>query len=641
MVAREIDRLFTYAFEDVLEIGQVVSVPFRNTDLLGIVCARNTTFTGQAKPISHVFPYVLKLEFLSFIQNCARYNMLPVGQVVKMCLPFSAKDLSIKEGKETGIKQEGIFQSAQLSEKQEEAAQALLRETFHVSVLDGVTGSGKTEVYLKAIHQAFEKGLQSLILLPEIGLTAQWIERFERRFGFTPLVWHSSVSKAKKRDIWRYIAHGRAGVVVGARSALFLPFQKLGMIVVDEEHDNSFKQDEQGCYQGRDMAVLRAKYENIPITLSSATPSLETVHNMRQKKYEHVMLLERFGEAQMPTLQIVDLKTAPVGQWITKELDQAIRERLEKKQQILLFLNRRGYAPLTLCRTCGHRFMCPGCDAWLVEHRMHTALVCHHCGFQQKIPSNCPSCAATAEHLMPCGPGVERITEHVLNTYPDARALAITSDLMSTPEEMFAAIAMVEAGAVDILIGTQMLAKGHHFKNLTLVGVIDGDMGLSGGDLRANERTFQLLHQVGGRAGREAEPGHVIIQTHATQAPLMQALLTAQRDAFFDMELAEREADHMPPWSRLVAVVLSSLHEETVKNAARTLARTYQPHEGVTLLGPAVAPIAKIRGRYRWRFLLRADKNVNIQSIVHDWTARTPLPGTVRLNVDVDPYYFM
>src|SRR5262252_5173871 len=513
---------------------------------------------------------------------------------------------------------------------------------FAVSVLDGVTGSGKTETYFAAIAAALAAGRQVLVLLPEIALGAQWLERFRDRFGALPAQWHSDIGQAERRDTWRAVAAGRTRVVVGARSALFLPFPELGLIIVDEEHDPSYKQEDGVCYQARDMAVLRASLADVPIILVSATPSLETVVNVARDRYQRVALPRRHAAAELPTVQLVDMRRERIesGRFLAPPLVAELAATFAAGEQALLFLNRRGYAPLTLCRACGHRFQCPSCTAWLVEHRFTGRLLCHHCGHAEALPPCCPECL-TAGALVPCGPGVERLLEEVTERFPRVRAALMVSDLLPGPRAAAELARAMTEQRYDVLIGTQIVAKGHHFPMLTLVGVVDADLGLTGGDLRAAERTYQLLHQVGGRAGRAERKGRVLIQTWMPDQPVMKALALGDRDRFLEAEAAARRHAGLPPFGRLAALIVSAGDGESVDFAARALARAAPQLPGVTVLGPAPAPLAVLRGRHRRRFLVKAGREVNLQAVLRGWLARVRIGGSVRLQVDIDPYSFL
>ena len=513
---------------------------------------------------------------------------------------------------------------------------------FKVTVLDGVTGSGKTETYFAALAAALAAGRQVLVLLPEIALGAQWLERFRGRFGALPAQWHSDIGEAERRDTWRAVITGRARVVVGARSALFLPFPELGLIIVDEEHDPSYQQEDGVIYQARDMAVLRASLAQIPIVLVSATLSLETVVNVARHRYERVALPRRHAAAELPAVRLVDMRRERIeaGRFLAPPLVAELAATFEAGEQALLFLNRRGYAPLTLCRACGHRFQCPSCTAWLVEHRFTGRLLCHHCGHAEVVPACCPECLA-AGALVPCGPGVERLLEEVKSRFPAARAALMVSDLLSGPRAAAELAQAMTERRYDVLIGTQVVAKGHHFPMLTLVGVVDADLGLAGGDLRAAERTYQLLHQVGGRAGRAEHKGRVLIQTWMPDQPVMKALALGDRDRFLEAEAAARRGAGLPPFGRLAALIVSAADDESTDFAARALARSAPQLPGVTVLGPAPAPLAVLRGRHRRRFLVKAGREVNLQAALRGWLSRVRVRGSVRLQVDIDPYSFL
>jgi primosomal protein N' (replication factor Y) len=529
-----------------------------------------------------------------------------------------------------------------LSPEQQAAADALsAQQGFTVTLLDGVTGSGKTEVYFEAIAAALKAGRQALVLLPEIALSAQWLDRFSARFGAPPFVWHSDVKGRLRRAAWRAAALGTAKVVVGARSALFLPFRDLGLIIADEEHDQAYKQEEGVIYHARDMAVVRARLSDIPVILASATPSLESMNNVQQGRYRLLHLPNRHAGASLPGVLVVDLRrhAPPRGRWIAPPLVQAIRETLAQGEQAMLFLNRRGYAPLTLCRTCGHRLQCPNCSAWLVEHRSQGKLICHHCGHRLKPPDSCPACGVEA-NLAACGPGVERLAEEVENLFPDARLAQMTSDTVAGPEAAADLVRRMAAREIDLLIGTQIMAKGHHFPRLTMVGVVDADLGLSGGDLRAAEKSFQMLSQVAGRAGREELPGRVVLQTYQPDHPVMLALASGDRDRFLEAEAQERQQVGMPPFGRLAAIIVSAPDGAAADRAARELARLAPRSEGIEVLGPAPAPMSLLRGRHRRRLLLKTRRDIAVQKVLHAWLQSFKPSRDVRLQIDVDPYSF-
>jgi primosomal protein N' (replication factor Y) len=514
---------------------------------------------------------------------------------------------------------------------------------YSVTLLDGVTGSGKTEVYFEAVADAIRGGRQSLILMPEIALTAQFLDRFAARFGQKPAEWHSQLTPRRRARTWRAVANGEVSVVVGARSALFLPYADLGLIVVDEEHDPAYKQEDGVRYHARDMAVVRGHIAKIPVVLASATPSLETEVNARRGRYARLALPERFSGQRLPTIEAIDLRREPPPprHFISPVLAGAVKISLERNEQALLFLNRRGYAPLTLCRACGFRFSCPNCDAWLVDHRFRRQLVCHHCGFAMPHPAACPQCLAV-NSFVPIGPGVERLEEEVHELFPGARVLVLSSDLVASVERMREEFADVAAGRFDIVIGTQLVAKGHHFPMLNLVGVIDADLGLANGDPRAAERTFQLLHQVIGRAGREAGASYGYLQTHQPEHPVIRALIAQDRDAFYDAEIAQRERAQYPPFGRLASIVVSGPDRHDTESFARAIARAAPVRDEVRVLGPAEAPLALVRGRHRLRLLAKSPRAFDLSAYLREWLAEGPKPkGSIKLEIDVDPQSFL
>jgi primosomal protein N' (replication factor Y) (superfamily II helicase) len=539
------------------------------------------------------------------------------------------------------------FAAPELSPAQAEAAGALRTKIadggYSVTLIDGVTGSGKTAVYFEAIAEMIRRRRQTLVLVPEIALTAQFLDRFAERFGVRPAEWHSGLSPRLRARTWAAAASGDVRVVVGARSALFLPYADLGLLVVDEEHDPAYKQEDGVRYHARDMAVVRAHIAKIPIVLASATPSVETEVNVRRGRYERLSLPERFGGQDLPVIEAIDLRreAPPRGRFIAPRLAEAIQTTLARGDQALLFLNRRGYAPLTLCRACGFRLQCPHCDAWLVDHRFRHRLVCHHCGFAMPPPAACPKCEAK-DSFVACGPGVERLEEELAALFPQKRILVLSSDLVATVERLREELAEIEQGGVDLVVGTQLIAKGHHFPRLNLVGIVDADLGLGSGDPRAAEKSFQLLHQVLGRAGREAGRGRGLIQTHQPDHPVMRALVAADREAFYAAEIAAREKSGYPPFGRLAALVVSGPTRAAAEGFARKLVTAAPASEHVRVLGPAEAPIAVIRGRHRFRLLVKSPRHFDLSGHLRAWLAAAPKqPGGVRLEVDVDPQSFL
>ncbi|PHP68453.1 primosomal protein N' [Zhengella mangrovi] len=514
---------------------------------------------------------------------------------------------------------------------------------YSVTLLDGVTGSGKTEVYFEAVAAALEAGRQVLILLPEIALTQAFLERFHDRFGARPAEWHSDMAPRAREKVWRQVAEGRVRVVAGARSALFLPFRELGLIIVDEEHDPAYKQEDRVFYNARDMAVVRGHIGGFPVVLASATPSVESRVNADQGRYRHVTLPVRFADAALPDLKAVDMRRHPParGGFLSPVLLTAMERTLEAGEQSLLFLNRRGYAPLTLCRVCGHRFQCPDCSSWLVEHRFRGQIMCHHCGYHEPKPEACPECG-TLDHLVACGPGIERIAEEAASHFPDARIIVLSSDLMGGVKRLRLELEAIAEGEADIVVGTQLVAKGHNFPGMTLVGVVDADIGLTNGDPRAAERTFQLLSQVTGRAGRTGKKSLGLIQTYQPDHPVMRAIVSGDREAFYAREIAEREKAGLPPFGRLAGIIVSAPTAGEAMGHARGLRSAAPPAPGILLLGPAEAPLALIRGRHRVRLLVHGDRRADLQGFIRALLKAGPKErGQIRVQVDIDPQSFL
>lgn len=512
---------------------------------------------------------------------------------------------------------------------------------FQPFLLDGVTGSGKTEVYFEAVAQCLRRGEQVLIMLPEIALTEPMLRRFAGRFGAPPVAWHSGLKQSERRAAWRAVADGAASVTVGARSALMLPYARLGLIIVDEAHEASFKQHDGVHYHARDVAVMRAQFADIPVILASATPAIESRAQVEAGRYREIRLPARF-KAALPAISAIDMRTDPPerGRWLAPGLVDALAARLERGEQSLLFLNRRGYAPLTLCRTCGHRIECPECSAWLVEHRLTRRLACHHCGHAMPVPRACPECDAE-DALVACGPGVERIADEVALLFAQARTAIVTSDTLWSPARAAEFVEAMEAGMIDIVVGTQLVTKGYHFPNLTLVGVVDADIGMAGGDLRASERSFQQIVQVAGRAGRADKPGEVLIQTRAPHAPVMAALLSGDAAAFYEAETEARRAAAMPPFGRLAAIIVSSEDARAAEAAAQAIRAAAPDDARMAVWGPVAAPLAMLRGRHRFRLLIHAGRAFPLQEALRRWLGPIAFSAKVRVTVDVDPYSFV
>ncbi len=641
LITAGINFPLTYLGQAGLCVGQLVEIPFRNKRIVGVIAQSGKVhaYEGALKEIQTILPYQMTPNFLTFIENAAQYTMISVGCVLKMCITLKL-DAILKQDT-IPLLPTYVFKEIALNADQQIAFEAITQTLsyFNVYALDGVTGAGKTEVYFASIQAVLNAGKKVLVLFPEIALTQAIVARFTATFGAPPFIWHSDITPAHKRKIWKIIQQPGSAVILGARSALFLPIQNLGLIVVDEEHDTSYKQDEQGAYNARDMAIWRAKHESFPIVLASATPSLETYANIKNGRYHHLKLKERYGTAEMPTVHIIDRKQYP-NTIITQPICDAINERLTAGEQSLLFLNRRGFSTLLTCFGCGHHWQCPGCHVDLTVHRNRQIILCHYCGFETKRPEECPACNGTV--IKDVGLGIEKVEEKVKQLFPDARILLVSSDTLTHPETSRAMFQSIEDGHIDIIIGTQVLAKGHHFPKLTCVGVLDADRGLYQLDLRAAEKVFQLLSQVGGRAGRMAkQKGVVMVQTREPEHPLYKALQRHDRDAFYEAELVEREMLSMPPFARLISITLSSLHENRVADVCRQLARVIPLTDTIDVLGPSPSPLYRLRSRYRMHFLIRGNRQQNLQAFTKEWLSGIKIPADVTIHIDVDPLNFL
>jgi primosomal protein N' (replication factor Y) len=673
-----------------LEEGDVVQVPLANREVAGVVWGMREGQGSNLKKVTGVIDAPnLSPKMRKFLDWLAWYTLAPKGSALAMGLKIPDADrqevarvgvrmagalpkrmtparqkvidvagdgvvrlkselahaAGVSNGVVDGLIDEGTLEAVALlaepvaempdagfgqtglSDGQRDAADEIVASMGEahppVILLEGVTGSGKTEVYFEAVAEAVRTGRQALILMPEIALTAQFLDRFAARFGVKPATWHSGITGRRRERLYTGIASGEVKVVAGARSALFLPYADLGLIVVDEEHETAYKQEDGVHYHARDMAVVRGKIENAPVVLASATPSIESRVNVERGRYRHVRLPERFGGRSMPQIRAVDLRREqiPKGRWLSPTLVMSVEDTVARGEQALLFLNRRGYAPLTLCRSCAHRYECPNCSSWLVEHRFRRSLVCHHCGHVERTPQACVECGSV-DSLVPCGPGVERIAEEAAALFPDKRCIVLSSDFPG---------------------GTERLrAKGHNFPLMTLVGVLDADIGLTSGDPRAAERTFQMLQQVTGRAGRFEKPGRALVQTWQPDHPVIAALVSGDAERFYEEETRVREMAGLPPFGRLASLIVSAVEREAAEAHARAMALVAEPPPGVTVLGPAEAPLALIRGRYRYRLLVKTEREVDLQAYLRGWMARCPkIRGNTRVSIDVDPQSFL
>ncbi len=640
--------IFDYAVPDHLDvvIGDFVLVSFRKKEVVGIVWSFVKTEIHLAKLKKIINKYNLPTltdKHLRFIKFIADYTMSCYGAVLKMMMPLQSSFAFTSD--QNNEKKELKYISPNFSDKQQQVIDCLTSNInigYSVNLLDGVTGSGKTEVYFAIIDELLQKqDKQVLVLLPEIMLTNQLIQRFESRFGFIPAKWHSHMTPAQKKKLWLNILVGKEKLVIGARSALFLPYCNLALVIVDEEHDMSYKQEDGVIYNARDAAVACGYIYKFPVILSSATPSIETLANVKLGKYNHLTLPTRFGVESLPNIEVIDMRQEKLAKntWISSKLLRAINSALQKQKQVMLFLNRRGYAPITLCRACGHKFHCHSCSAYLVSHADSDTLACHHCGFVLKQSNKCISCDQE-ESLIKCGPGVERIAEEIKNLIPLARVLIITKDTVIDEESAQEIIASILAKKVDIVIGTQMISKGHDFPDIEVVGIIDADLGLMSADLRSAEKTYQLLTQMSGRAGRR-EQGRALIQTYYPDNQLLNSLLKNDRDQFTNHELQNRKILNMPPFGKLSAIILSGMQEEKLRIFANEMLKKAPVSQGVTVLGPVKAPLAKIRKRYRYRFLVKSKLDIKVQKFISYWLDQLQIPSNIRIKIDIDPYNFL
>ncbi|MDF2964793.1 MAG: priA [Rickettsiaceae bacterium] len=627
-----------------INIGDLVKVNLRKKELLGVVVATlplNENLSYDLKPINEkLYISNIATSYLSFLDKFANYNMVPMGAVWKLALPIEIF-LKRKELKPLiqKIDQNG-FSLPTLSSEQEASYQNI-KNNSGVTLLKGITGSGKTEIYFHLAADALREGKQVLIMLPEIALSTQMINRFKSRFNFEPVVWNSAIKVSQKRNILLGLMRGDVKLVIGSRSSLLLPYKNLSLIIIDEEHDASYKQDEGIVYNARDMAILRGFMEKFPILLCSATPSIETYVNAHDKKYNFVELNSRYGVDSLPEIKAIDLLKEQLEQdrWISPSLKLAITQTLAKNYQVLIFLNRRGYAPLMLCKCCGYRYSCPSCSAWLVYHKSKSRLECHHCGQVSAMKKICPSCREETNWIA-CGPGVERIADEVELLFPNHRIQVVTKDTIQKPEQAKEILNKIEQHQVDIIIGTQIITKGYHFPSLNLVGVIDGDFGLNGGDLKASERTYQLLNQVSGRAGRVKERGVVYIQTYHPDSIILKALKENDENKFFSYEISSRKATSMPPFARMAAILISGKDESKTLSLAMKIVNLAPINDNLKVLGPAPSLMYKLKNKYRYRILVSCDKKYNLQDVIRRWLDQIKLPSWSSIKIDIDPYSF-
>lgn len=641
-VVGSFNQILVYNHTCALEEGTIVRVPLQNRTVLGVVLPDVVEVHVELKDIAEVYPYQLTTEQMKFLNWMSAYTLIPRGMILKMILGektvFSVKKPKNIQNDELKSGLEVDFREIILNEEQQKTFEAIQQCEGRPFLLQGVTGSGKTEVYLKKAKQIFDSGRQVLIMFPEIALTNQIVLKIKRYLGVEPYIWTSNAGTRIRRDIWLKAISGEPCIIIGTRSALFIPFKNLGLIVMDEEHDSCYKQEEGPLYNARDMAVVLASIVKISIILSSATPSIESFVNAQSNKYGFYSIKNRYGVSKLPAMHLIDMTQNKFDGYISPPLYFAIHDRLARHEQSLIYLNRRGYAPITLCSKCGEKIACLNCSSWLVYHKNEDRLVCHYCGYKTPVPKKCQYCSAE-NSFIPFGPGVERIHEEIMRKFPEARIVLASSDTFASEKNMLDILSKINNNEVDIIIGTQILTKGHHFPNITLVGVVDGDLGLYGADLRASERTHQLIIQAAGRAGREEKPGEILIQTFKSNHPLFQALLSWNSEEFIDLEIENRKKFNLPPFSKFASLIISSTNDKLAEKISKILKDSCP--KNITIFGPAPAPMFILRGRSRWRILLKSPKKNALNSEISNWLSKIKCPPSVRIQIDIDPISFL
>ena len=637
---------FTYESSNLdLKIGDYVIVPFGKSKITGVVWNefeqdKKKKYLIKKVIQKHKIPS-LKNNTIKFLNWFSEYNMVPKGMALKLLLlssnvveKFPEKNYLIYKGR---LKDNNI----KLSQKQKQSLKKMniSNEKFRVHVLQGTTGSGKTMVYFEALKQLIIKGFQGLIMLPEIGLTGQFEKKFIEYFGFNPAIWHSGVTKKNKEIIWSGVANGEIRVVIGARSSLFLPFKKLGLVIVDEEHDQSYKQDEGVRYNARDMAISRTSFENVPINLITAVPSIETYDNIKKGKYTISRLNERFKNASMPNYEIINLNQTKLEpqSWLSKEIIEKVNLHLEKRNQILFFLNRRGFSPYVLCKKCLINYSCPNCSINLVFHKYKKNLLCHYCGYKTQLYRNCQK-EGNCDFVF-SGPGVERIAEEVKNIFPSKKSVIFSSDTMNKKKSSIILEKIIN-NEIQILIGTQLISKGFHFPNLNCIVVVDIDLSSQGHDLRGAEKNLQLYHQLSGRAGRTGKPATVYFQTYNLNTKMISDITNKNPDIFLDKELELRKSNNLPPFQRFVALIITGNDEKILEKEAIRFKNFIQSAVYGKVLGPVNAPIFRLKKKFRVRLLIRGKKSLKVQSSLSNVISKFKFISGIKLTVDVDPINF-
>ncbi len=659
-VLRDAPGIYTYQFDQKLDIGQIVSIDFRNKEELGIVLdSKDSAFSGKIKKIKSVFPYKILNEYIKFAKFVAEYNILNLGSVFKLIVPFSADELLFPE-RNSQKNNELKTISLELNVDQKRAVNEISKyvSEFKTILLHGVTGSGKTEVFLEIVKNIMKKNegarcdkidkditssalsssAQILILVPEIALSMGLAKKISERLGCEVFLWHNSISIVKKRKIWKKAIEGEKLIIVGARSALFIPFSNLKLVVIDEEHDNSFKQNEKVIYNARDMAVYLGYCLNIPVILSSATPSVESYNNALSGKYIYVRLENRyFKMISPPKIKLIDLKKENLNICLTKSTIDEIKNCIEEKNQALIFVNRRGHTPKILCRSCGKKIICPGCSTWLCYHAVLNEFICHYCGFRTSPKKQCPKCKE--ETLIGIGTGIEKIYEECLQQFPEAKIMMLSSDTINTNRKISQAIEKIQNKEVDIIIGTQIIAKGHNFGGLKLVVIPVFDSMLYGEDFRLTEKAFQMLYQVSGRAGRSSESSaKIIIQTYNPEEYLIKVFEKDNIEEFYKTEINNRKLLKMPPFSKMISINLSSLSEVELKNFANKLISFVPKKSDIKILGPIQPALYKIKSRYRLKIIFIS--SFSLQNYINNLISKTKIPNSIKFTLDVDPYDF-
>ena len=654
LLAHNVSEEFTYKHETIEKprVGTIVLAPLRSGEKVGIITKVNSVLNDskiKLKFIKEISPeYRLNSKMIKFLNWVSNYNLIDRGLVLKMILSHSKFYFKKKKTKELTSNIKKNVKTIKLSLEQKRASQDILKifqqRNFKPVLLDGVPGSGKTEVYFDVIKKFMKDGEQVLIMFPEVSLTGDFVNRIEERFGFSPVVWHSKISTAYETKVLKSIIDGTSQIIIGARSSLFLPYKNLSMIVLDEEHDSSYKQEEQGIYHARDMSVVKSSIEDIPIILTSATPSLETIFNVMNKKYNKVSIKNKYFNQEENEIFIVNMKKEKLkkDQWLSERLIKEISQTLKKKQQTLLYINKRGYAPVIICKSCGHKITCKNCSSYLVEHLKNKKLLCHHCGHSILTKGlECPSCQNNDSHFIDYGAGIEKIFTEISKTFPLAKICLFSSDHIKSQDELEIKVKQIKDHEYDIIIGTQLITKGYHFPNLACVGIIDADMTLKGGDLRASEKTYQALYQVSGRAGRAQTKGRVIIQTYYPENETIQSLAQLDRDAFYENEIYYRKLNNLPPSGKMAAIIVSGNNIAKVREQCSIMFGSIPNISELEIYGPAPAPLSKLKGRHRQRFLIHDKKARNMQKIVNAWLKNSKSLSSVNISVDIDPFSFV